>query len=310
MKAVVVRTASGIEGIELIDAQVPEPGPGQVRIAVEAAAVNPVDLAVASGALVALGVTAARPQFGLGWDVAGRVDAVGAGVELAVGTAVVGLADLVGRPLKTHAEHVVLDAGAVVAAPQDVEPVAASTFALNASTAHQALAALDLPPGSSVLVTGAAGGVGGYAVELAAHRGLAVVATAGDADEELVRDLGADVFVPRSADLATTVRERVPGGVDGVVDAAVLGVAAEEAVRNDGGFVSLSRAVVPPPLRGITVHPVFVKADAGTLAELAGLAAAGVISTRVAETYPLVDATHAYRRQAKGGVRGRVVLVP
>ncbi|MEJ3655763.1 zinc-binding dehydrogenase [Actinomycetes bacterium KLBMP 9759] len=310
MKAVVVRTPSGIDGIEAINVPVPEPRAGEVRVAVAAAAVNPVDLAVANGGLIAVGVTAARTQFGLGWDVAGTVDAVGEGVGLPVGTAVVGLADLVGRPLKTHAEHVVLDAAAVVAAPRGIDPAAASTFALNASTAHQALAALDLPPGSSVLVTGAAGGVGGYAVELAAHRGLTVVAAAGEGDESLVRGLGAHVFVPRSADLATEVRVRVPGGVDGVVDAALLGVAAQEAVRNGGGFASLARPAMPLPLRGITVHEVFIRADARVLAELAALAADGTISTRVAEIYPLADAVNAYRRLAKGGLRGRVVLVP
>ena len=90
-----------------------------------------------------------------------------------------------------------------------------------------------------MLVTGAAGGVGGYAVELAKHGGLTVIAAAGDQDEELVRRLGADHFVRRSAELATAVREIVPAGVDTLVDAAIIGVGAQEAVRNGGRHVHL-----------------------------------------------------------------------
>jgi NADPH:quinone reductase-like Zn-dependent oxidoreductase len=309
VRALVVRKPTGFDAIELVDVPTPEPGPGQVRIRVAAAAVNPVDLATATGFLTEKNLSAPRPQFGLGWDVAGTVDAAGDGVELAVGTAVVGLSDLLGRALKTHAEHVVLDADAVAVAPRNLDPVPASTFALNALTALQALAALDLAPGSTLLVTGAAGGVGGYAVELGKHRGLRVVGVAGDEDEELVRRQGAELFVPRSADLATTVRELVPGGVDGLIDAAVVGIGAQEAVRNGGAHAHVVAPGLPWTLRGISVHPIFVNANAKELGELVELVEAGVISTRVAETYPLADGRQAYERLAKGGVRGRLVLV-
>lgn len=275
-----------------------------------AAAINPVDLAVANGGLVELGITAPRPQFGLGWDVAGTLDATGPGVDLLVGDAVIGLADVNARALKTHAEHVVLDASAVAPAPRGMDVVAASTFGLNGLTALQALDALDLPPGASVLVTGAAGGLGGYAVELAKHRALLVVATASDDDEKQVLATGADHFVPRSADLVTTVRELVPGGVDGVVDAAVLGIGALDAVRNGGGHAHVVGYDVPPPLRGITVHRIFIDANAAQLARLSQLVETGVLSTRVARTFPLAEAKAAYAAVAKGGLRGRVVLVP
>lgn len=310
MRALVVTNPTGVDALQLIEVPIPEPGPGQVRIAVAGAAVNPVDLGIASGGLLDLGLTAPRPQWGLGWDVAGTVDAVGPGAPFAVGDPVVGLADLLGRPLKTHADHVVLDVTAVAPAPHGIDLVAASTFALNAITALQAIAALAPAPGSTLLVTGAAGGVGGYAVELGEHRGLTVVATAGDADREQVLAAGADLFVPRSADLATAVRELAPGGVDALVDAAVLGAAAQEAVRNGGGHAHVVAAGIPVPLRGITVHPVFANADAADLAELARLVEKGVLSTRVAQTFRLSEAATAYRRVAAGGLRGRVVLVP
>jgi NADPH:quinone reductase len=310
MRALVARRLDGPDAIELIETPVPEPGPGQVRIAVAAAAVNPVDVATAGGGLVQIGLTPPREQFGLGWDVAGTVDAVGPGVDLPVGTAVIGLADLPGRPLKTHAEQVVLDATAVAPAPRDLDPVAASTIALNALTADQALDALALPAGATLLVTGAAGAVGGYAVQLARHRGLDVVAVAAAADEGLVRELGARHVVPRGADLPTAVRELVPGGADGVVDAALLGVAAQEAVRNRGAFAHLKATPSPASLRGIRVHTVLVTADSDRLHRLVRLVEAGIIGTRVAGVHSLEDAATAYRKVAGGGVRGRLVLTP
>jgi NADPH2:quinone reductase len=308
MRALVARRLDGPESVELIETTTPEPAAGQVRIKVAAAAVNPVDVAVSAGLAVKAGLTAARKQFGLGWDVAGTVDAVGPGVDLTPGTPVVGLADLLGRALKTHAEYVVLDADTVAVAPQHLDLTAAATFGLNASTALQTLKTLELAPGQTVLVTGAAGGVGGYAVELAKHLGLTVIASAAEDDEELVRRLGADHFVARSQDLATTVRDRVPSGVDGLVDAAIVGVAAQEAVRNGGRHVHLQSGTVPPSLRAIRVQLLLVHANRTDLEQLVQLADSGVISTRAADTYPLDDAATAYVRVAKGGVRGRIVL--
>ncbi|MFC6161925.1 NADP-dependent oxidoreductase [Kribbella jiaozuonensis] len=306
MRALVARRLDGPDAIELIETAVPEPAEGQVRIKVAAAAVNPVDLAVSAGAAVEVGLTAVREQFGLGWDVAGTVDAVGPNTQ-APADAVVGVADLLGRSLKTHAEYVVLDLDAVVAAPEGLELVNAATFGLNGLTALQAVRRLE---GQTVLVTGAAGGVGGYTVELAKHRGLTVIASAGARDEELVRRLGADHFVDRNDDLAAAVRRIVPSGVDGVVDAAVVGIGAQEAVRNGGRHVHVQPGPRPPHLRGITVEQQFIHTNPQDLQELVRLVEAGVLSTRVADTYRLEEAAVAYKRVAAGGVRGRVVLLP
>jgi NADPH:quinone reductase len=305
MRAVVVRR----NGVELIETAVPEPAAGQVRIAVAAAGINPVELGTINGGLVAAGIAAQHEQYGLGWDVAGTVDATGPGVDLSAGTPVVGLSDQTGIPLKTHADFVVLDASSVASAPRNASLVEAATLPLNALTALQALDRLALNTGDTVLVTGAAGGVGGYAVQLAKHRGLKVVATAGPDDEKVVTDLGADLVVPRSADLNLAVRAELPGGVDGAIDAAVLGVAALDAVRNHGSFAAL---IGPPPpgLRGITVHHVLIVADGNQLADLVGLVDSGDLTLRVADTYPLSEAETAYTRLAKGGLRGRLVLIP
>ncbi|MEU4604446.1 NADP-dependent oxidoreductase [Kribbella sp. NPDC023972] len=310
MRALVARRLDGPDALELIETAVPEPAAGQVRIKVAATAVNPVDLAVSAGKVVQFGLTGGRDQFGLGWDVAGTIDSIGPGSDLEPGTPVIGLADLLGRPLKTHAEYVVLDADAVAPAPHNVDLTHASTIALNALTALQALEALQLSQQQTVLITGAAGGVGGYAVELAKHFGLTVIASAAAEDEDLVQRLGADRFVSRADDLSAAVRKIVPAGVDGLVDAAVLGVAAQEAVRNQGGHAHVQGGPTPPHLRGIRVVQIFVHANRAELTELVQLTEAGAISTRVADTYALEDAVAAYKRLAKGGVRGRLVLVP
>lgn len=312
MRAVVVRHYGGPEALEVIDVPVPEPGRGQVRIRVEAAAVNPVDIATRAGLMNAArpGVIRERSQVGIGWDVAGVIDATGPDVTgFAAGERVIGLRDRLDLPLGTYAEQVVLDAADVARMPDRSDSMALSTVPLNGLTALQALDILAPLAGQTVLVTGAAGGLGAFSVELAAMRGLRVIAAAGDDDEKLVRGLGAAEFVPRSADLAAAVRDLVPGGVDAVFDAAVLGYPALDAVRARGEFAAFV-GTGPVPVRGIRVVPVNIHADGAALAGLAGLAAAGKLTLRVADTYPLADAARAHERLQAGGVRGRLVLIP
>ncbi|WP_028937415.1 NADP-dependent oxidoreductase [Pseudonocardia spinosispora] len=316
MRAVVVRNPGGPEALEIVDVPVPTPGPGQVRIRVRAAGVNPVDGFVRSGGAAQIGMTPSRGSIGIGWDVAGVVEEVGAGVtELAPGDAVIGLSDRLNLPTSGYAEQIVLDTRAVAVAPRGLSPEQAATLPLNALTAVQALDLLDLDAGATVLVTGAAGAVGGYAVELAVIRGLRVVGTAAAADEELVRGFGAEWFVPREETdagvaLGQAVRALVPGGVDGVLDAAVLDMAAHDALRNGGSFVTVVAAATVFPLRGTTVRHQYVDADGRQLAELVAHAEAGRLTPRVAETFPLDKAVLAHQRFAEGGLRGRLVLVP
>lgn len=315
MRAVVVRNYDGPEALEIIDVPVPEPGRGQVRIRVEAAAVNPVDIATREGLMNVArpGVIRERSQVGIGWDVAGVIDATGPDVVgFAAGERVIGLRDRLDLPLGTYAEQVVLDAAdvaRVAGASPGSDSAALSTIPLNGLTALQALDALAPRGGQTVLVTGAAGGLGAFSVELAAMRGLRVIAAAGDDDEKLVRGLGAAEFIPRSADLAAAVRDLVPGGADAVFDAAVLGYPALDAVRARGSFAAFI-GTGPVPVRGIRVVPVNIHADGAALAGLSGLAAAGKLTLRVADTYPLADAARAHERLQAGGVRGRLVLVP
>ncbi|GAA3080875.1 NADP-dependent oxidoreductase [Streptosporangium carneum] len=311
MRAVVVRSFGGPEALEVEDVPVPRTGAGQVRVRVEAAAVNPVDVATRTGALVEFGLVDRREVHGIGWDVAGVVEEVGAGVTgFAPGDRVIGLADRLDVSLGAYAEQIVLDADALAPAPSGATPAQAATLPLNALTADQALDLLNLTEGQTLLVTGAAGGVGGYAVELAVLRGLRVVAVASPADEKLVRGFGAEFFVPRDAELSTAVRELVPGGTDGAVDAAALGTPALTAVRNGGSLTAVLGGAAPFPLRGTRVANVWVRADGERLAELAGLADEGRLTLRVEDTFPLDQAAAAHERFAGGGLRGRLVLIP
>ncbi|WP_327287937.1 NADP-dependent oxidoreductase [Streptomyces sp. NBC_01198] len=308
MRAVVARGYGGPEALELVTIPLPEPGPGQIRIRVEAATVNPVDLATRSGALVEAGLMAARGYTGIGWDVAGVVDRLGSGVTaFAPGQRVIGLRDLLDVSLGAYSEYLALDAAAVAPAPPGVSAVAAATLPLNSLTALQALNLLDLAAGDTVLVTGAAGAVGGFAVELAARRGLRVLAQASAADEEFVRSLGAEWIVSRDAsDLATDVRRLVPGGIDGALDTAGLGIRALAAVRTRGAYVTVVGGSAPLPLRGIRVHQQWISSDGAALAELAAMD----LTLRVADILPLERAAEAHDRLAAGGIRGRLMLVP
>ncbi|MFE0249368.1 NADP-dependent oxidoreductase [Streptomyces sp. NPDC059010] len=296
MRAAVVNAFGGPEVVEVVEAEVPEPGARQVRIKVAAAALNPVDAGVRAGVFGGAG-----KRIGLGWDVAGTVDAVGVGSAWTVGDQVVALDYGMVKPLGTHAEYVVVDTDAAAKAPVTVDAVHAATLPLNALTAVQALDRLELTPGQSLLVTGAAGAVGGYAVQLAAHRGIPVTGLAREADGELVRSLGATPAVDAAIGA---------GGFDAVLDAAVLGEPALAWVRDGGAYIGVIPQAQPGSVRGVRTGAVEVSADGRRLAELVRLVDEGVLTTRVAETFALDEATKAHARLAEGGVRGRLVLVP
>jgi NADPH:quinone reductase len=239
------------------------------------------------------------------------IDAVGPAVDrYQIGDPVVGMRHLLGAPIGAQAEQVVLDTDAVAPAPRTASPVEASTLPLNGLTALQALDLLALQAGQWLLVTGAAGAVGGFGLQLAALRGLRTIAFAAREDEALVRRLGATEFVSRTEQLGPAVRHVRAGGVDGALDAALVGVPALDAVRDGGSFVAVSAGAAPLPLRGTSVHNVWIRTDAPRLPELAALVDAGRLRLRVASTEPLEAVAAAHERLAAGGLRGRLVLKP
>lgn len=306
MRTVIQNSYGGPEVLEIVEIPTPAPGPGQVLVAVRAAALNPVDLAMRQGFMSAM---IGEPfPLGLGWDVAGTIEAVGDGVTgWSVGDEVVGLRDEFVGPTGAQASHVVLPAEAVATAPAGVAPEDAATFPLNTLTADQALDLAGLEPGATLVVTGAAGGVGDYVVALGAERGLRVVAVARPADEADVRENGAADFVS-GTDVGAAVRALLPDGADGLVDTAQVGTGALAAVRDGGSFVALSDPSEPPTERGITVATVHVHHDAARQAALVRLVERGVLRLRVAGTFSLDDVAKAHDAAAQPGLRGRVVL--
>jgi NADPH2:quinone reductase len=307
MRAAVVRKVGGPEVIEVLEVRTPEPGPLQVRIKVVAAALNPADAAVWAGFF---GPLDGMEHAGLGLDAAGTIEAVGPGVLLEVGTAVIAFDAAVLRPTKAQAEFLVVDLNSLAPAPMGMDLTLAATIPLNGMTASQALDHLPLRPRDTLLVTGAAGAVGGFAVELARTRGVRIVAQGRNEDQQFLRDRGATWFVSRDEELNEAVRRFVPQGVDGVLDAAALGEPALAAVRDGGVFVSLRSDVLPQPRRAVTVRHTSAGPEATRLSHLSALAEVGVLTPRVARTYPLPEAAQAHAQVARGGLRGRIVLVP
>jgi NADPH:quinone reductase-like Zn-dependent oxidoreductase len=181
---------------------------------------------------------------------------------------------------------------------------------MNGLTAKMVLELLDIPRGGSVLVTGGPGATGGYAIELAKVMGLVVFADGKESDVALLRKLGADHVVARGAGTAAAVRAIFPNGVDGLVDAAIIGNTVSGAVRDGGGAVTLRRAfpITDPRLRAHTVHVFDQDTNAEALAWLADLARDGKLTLRVAMRLPLSQAAEANRIVERGGLRGRVVL--
>jgi len=307
MRAAVVKKVGGPEAVEILEVPLPEPGPFQVRIKVAAAALNPADAAVWAGVF---GPLEGMEHAGLGLDAAGTIDAVGLGVLLEVGTPVIAFDSGALRPTKAQAEYLVVPLNSIAAAPEGMDLTLAATIPLNAMTAAQALDHLPLRPRDTLLVTGAGGAVGGYAVELARTRGVRVVAQGQPEDEEFLRGCGATWFVSRQEELSEAVHRFVPQGVDGVLDAAALGEPALAAVRDGGIFVSVRVDVLPQPRRGVVVRHIAASPEAARLAYLSALAEVGLLTPRVARTYPLAEAAEAHAQLARGGLRGRIVLVP
>jgi NADPH:quinone reductase-like Zn-dependent oxidoreductase len=299
-RTAVVRIPGGPDSIEIIDVPVVEPGPGEVRVRVAAAPVNPVDLAVASGVFHSRGLIDQPERTGLGWDFAGTVAATGPGVDLPVGARVAGLVPGFDRDFSTYAEQLVVPASDIAVVPDELDLAAASTVPLNGLAAAQILDILGDAPagGNQLLVTGAAGIVGTYLAVLAPERGWAVTGLARPEDEQFIRGLGADFTA------------HAEPGWDAVADAAASQEQGLALVREGGVFVGVQPGNEPATERGITVAAVTTHPDGPRLAELLTLAAAGRLPTRVHAALPLDRAADAHRAMAKGGVRGRYVLTP
>ncbi|MFB9689471.1 NADP-dependent oxidoreductase [Amycolatopsis plumensis] len=311
MKAVRFHEYGNPEVLRYEEVAVPVPGAGQVRVRVAATSFNSVDGNIRGGFMRGP-IPVALPHTP-GLDVAGVVDALGAGVDgFAVGDRVVGFLPM--DKTGAAAEYVIAPAEVLTAAPTNVPLADAAALPLVGLTAYQAL--FDhgkLTAGQRVLVNGAGGAVGGYAVQLAKRAGAHVIATASPRSADAVKSAGADEVLDHTA---TSVTDAVTEPVDLALNLAPVApeqLAALGALVRPGGALVNTTVWMPAPSdedRGVRGIDLFVRSDAGQLATLVALVESGELRVEVAERVPLPELPALHARAAEGSVRGKVVLVP
>ena len=292
------RIGGGIRLLELPDP--PPPRAGEVLLEVRACGVGNWDDIIRTGGWD----TGARPPMALGVEAAGVIEAVGAGVRgLRPGDAVTTHS----LPAGSWAEKFIAAADDVAPIPAGVLMTVAAALPVPALTADQALDAMTVRPGETVLVNGAGGVTGGVLVKLAAHRGARVIATASRAGR--LPALGAaQVLDYHEPDWPERVRALTNGGVEAAVNAARAGSAdAVRAVR-DGGRLATITGDLPPAERGIALSGIVVIPDGARLARLVPLLAADTIT--VGASYPLAEAAAALARLRQGTHGAAIVLAP
>jgi len=283
----------------------PVPGPGEVLIQVAATSFNPSDLGLRRGLL--------RSAFPLdlpctlGGEVAGTVVEVGGGVHtFAVGDRVIG------RTGGAAAEYVTAPADTVVAAPTTIPLAHAAAIPIAGVTAWQAVFEhAGITSGQRVLVNGAGGGVGGFAVQLAKHAGAHVIATASPRSTEVVRRLGADQIIDYTlTPLADALDEPVDAILNLVVASARQAATLMSMVRPGGVVVSVTVPVKAPAGSAVTAVHFVTRNDTDHLAALVTLVDAGVVRVDIAASRPLTDLASVHRDAESGHLRGKTVLVP
>jgi NADPH:quinone reductase-like Zn-dependent oxidoreductase len=308
MRAVTITNPGGPDALTVTDYQVRAAGPGEVRIAVKAAAVNPTDILMRQNEQYAKG-TPGVP----GMDAAGIVESVGEGVDrLKVGDEVMSVVTPRRPEGGAQIELLVVPAASVVPIPNGATLAQASTLPMNGLTALLALDLINPSAGQTLAVSGGAGLLAHYMIVLAKQRDLRVIADAKPSETELVRSYGADVVVARGERFGSQVRTEVPGGVDALFDTALLGRDSFSAIRDGGAYVPVRGWDGSPAERDIRILPVMVSralTRTDWLNELRDLASSGAITLRVAGEYPPERAADAHRATAAGGLRGRAVIV-
>lgn len=302
MRAARIHQYGDASMIRIDDLTRPAPEPGQVLIQVAATSFNPTEAALRSGMLRDL--TPVDLPLTLGWDVAGTIAQLGDGVRAhAVGDRVIGM---IGAAAAVFA---VADAKAVVAAPVTIPLADAAALPLAGLTAWQVIERAGLTEGERVLVNGAGGGIGGFAVQLAKRAGAWVIATAGPRSTQAVRRQGADHVIDYTT---TPVADAVDGRVDVVLNLVPLDQAQATAMaalaRPGGRVVSATNVIEAPP--GVTATHVVADNDPVHLAAMVALVDRGVVTVDISERRTLDDLATLHRRSEAGDIRGKVIIRP
>lgn len=287
--------------LEIVDVPLPEPGPGEIRVRVRTAGLNPIDWKIFTG--LAAGPYGFHPPAGTGNDFAGDVDALGEGVAgVAVGDLVYG-----GRRGFAQADYLITTPGDVIPVPAGLSPEQAGSLDVAGRTAVASVRAVGVGAGDVVLVSAAAGGVGGVAAQLAVRAGATVVGTASPANHDHLRALGV-IPVAYGEGMVDRLRAAVAGAYTAVLD-------------NQGrATLDAARALGVDPSRVNTIADRATAAEFGfstvggaaagidELAELGRAIAAGEIDYPIEATYPLERVREAYDHLRAGHLRGKIVL--
>lgn len=308
MKAVRFHEQGGPEVLRYEDAERPVAGDGQVLIRVAGSAFNPADAGIRGGTLP---FPVTLPHIP-GYDVSGVIETIGAGVtDFEVGDAVVGFLPM--GENGSAAEYVVAPAEVLATAPRSIDLADAAAMPSVALTAWQALFDLaSLEKGQRLLITGAGGAVGGYAIQLAKRAGAHVIATASPRSRASVEAAGADEVVDHTS---SSVLGAVIEPVDVLLNLAPISpeeFASLVALVRDGGIVVATTAWMTTPgddSRGVRTAGVFVQADAGELRQLVSLVDSGELSVEVTRRVALRDLPEVHAQAAAGSVHGKVVAV-
>ncbi|GLX37498.1 oxidoreductase [Streptomyces roseochromogenus] len=286
----------GPEVLQLVEAEEPQAGPGRIRIAVRAAGVNPVDWRIREGQV--LGAHPVELPAGVGLDAAGVVDQVGEGVEgVEVGDRVFG------EGSDTYAEFAVLSAWARM--PEGLTFAEAAGYPSVVETALRIIREVGVGPGQSLLVSGASGGVGSAVLQIARARGIRVIGTAGAANQDYLRGMGA---LATTYDEGWVERVRQLGRVDAALDLAGSGVIRELVGLTGDPRKVVSIADLDAPRLGVRFSGVAGSVP-DALAEAVDLISRGGLHIPVEKSYSLTEAAAAHTDSRAGHTRGRRVLV-
>ena len=305
MKAVRFDEYGGVDVLKVVDVPVPEPGPGQVLVRVKAAGINPGEAKIRDG-LLHERWPVAFPE-GEGSDLAGIVERLGPDVTaVAAGDEVIGWVDT----RSSHAEYAVVEAEHLTPKPASLPWEIAGALPVVGFTAWAAVRAVALKPGDTLVVSGAAGGVGSLAVQLARREEATVVGLAGPANHAWLTKHGV-IPVSYGDGVADRIREAAPT-TDAFIDTYggdYVEVALNELGVDPARIDTITRFDAVAKY-GVKAEGNAVGASAGTLSELAGLVAAGELEVPIAATYPLTQVRDAFAELAKGHTRGKIVLLP
>jgi len=312
MKAMGIRHFGGVEVIEMLELPKPQPGPHEVLLRIHAAGINPVDWKIREGFFQ--GRMSHTFPIILGWDAAGTIEAVGDKVHYAsIGDAVFAYCRKEILQDGTYAEYIVLRHPHLAPKPRNLSFEEAAAIPLSGLTAYQSLfEALKLKAGEKILIHAGAGGVGGFAIQMAKQVGAHVITTSSASHHAYLAELGVDEVIDYTqSPFVVALRRAHPEGLDAVFDTVggQVQIDSAEVLRPGGRIVSIL-AMKEEYFRqkGLEPHYVFVRPDAEQLLKIRDMVERDELKVKVAKTFPLEQASLAHELIQRGHTEGKIVL--